>query len=549
MTRFLLQIFLLLLFHLNLLANSGKKVAVPHDVILQQTPSILSIQDNFEKTIIIWENYSTIDEHNPQYYAQRLAPTGELLWGKSVELTKGSPRVQSSHKVVSDGSGGVIITWEEKQGEREETDIFAQKIDSAGKRVWGDGGIKISPQAGSQISPVITTDGSGGAIIAWNDSRNDPTYTNWDIYAQHISADGLVKWDADGILISADIKDEFIGKILPSDDGGATIIWNMVIPGITGDGEGYDFYSKKLKSNGQWDPNSSSPKFLSLPVGQTNYRLAGDIINDGQNGFFLSLLAETGDKISTRLCLQHVLPTGEAAFPHAYGVLLKDSVNQLQNIHYIKDNIGNIEVSWTEKDSESLITYTQKLEPSGSSVSDTITLSSNELYSALMDSASISVSNGPALASLTIDSSPVSTPAKRNEAGRNKPVKNRHAHSKTIPRENSLTPEKSVFTQAKDAREQTDVREVNKETFEPVTWNLNQGPAPFSIDSAQVEGMDIVQSDELRAICTKVIGVNSESFSFSQSIVSFPDKSSGKPTTEPFANSPGPLLPGYLTPV
>jgi len=41
-----------------------------------------------------------------------------------------------------------------------------------------------------QVSPEIVSDGSGGAIIAWQDKRSG----SYDIYAQRVNATGALQW-------------------------------------------------------------------------------------------------------------------------------------------------------------------------------------------------------------------------------------------------------------------------------------------------------------------------------------------------------------------
>jgi hypothetical protein len=47
------------------------------------------------------------------------------------------------------------------------------------------------------LYPHIVSDGSGGAIMVWQDYRSG---TNWDIYAGAVSAGGLQKTEAPTIL-------------------------------------------------------------------------------------------------------------------------------------------------------------------------------------------------------------------------------------------------------------------------------------------------------------------------------------------------------------
>ena len=50
-----------------------------------------------------------------------------------------------------------------------------------------------------QQLPAIVSDGAGGAIVAWQDSRR--AYSAYDIYAQRISADGTTQWTDGGVAV------------------------------------------------------------------------------------------------------------------------------------------------------------------------------------------------------------------------------------------------------------------------------------------------------------------------------------------------------------
>src|SRR3990172_9462738 len=85
---------------------------------------------------------------------------------------------QTYPTIASDGAGGAIITWID--GRSGDDDIYAQRIDAAGVVQWTAGGVAISTAANGQYLPTIVSDGAGGAIVAWYDSRSGASY---DIYA------------------------------------------------------------------------------------------------------------------------------------------------------------------------------------------------------------------------------------------------------------------------------------------------------------------------------------------------------------------------------
>jgi len=75
--------------------------------------------------------------------------------------------------------------------------VYAQRVDAEGYLRWPEGGLPVSIAPGSQIEPKMISDGSGGAIIVWQDTRND----EGDIYAQRVKRTGEIVWDEDGVPV------------------------------------------------------------------------------------------------------------------------------------------------------------------------------------------------------------------------------------------------------------------------------------------------------------------------------------------------------------
>ncbi len=100
-------------------------------------------------------------------------------------------------KMVSDGAGGAIITWQDGRIVNTD-DIYAQRIDASGVVQWTTDGVPICTDTLNQQLPQIISDGAGGAIITWDDFRNG---FNHDIYAQRINGDGVVQWQTNGVPI------------------------------------------------------------------------------------------------------------------------------------------------------------------------------------------------------------------------------------------------------------------------------------------------------------------------------------------------------------
>jgi hypothetical protein len=98
--------------------------------------------------------------------------------------------------MTPDGSGGAIVTWYDNRSGFD--DIYAQRVNSAGTPQWTPNGVILRSIASqSAYYPTITSDGSGGAIVTWQDTRSGET----DIYAQRVDSTGTVQWTVNGIAL------------------------------------------------------------------------------------------------------------------------------------------------------------------------------------------------------------------------------------------------------------------------------------------------------------------------------------------------------------
>lgn len=131
---------------------------------------------------------------------------------------------QYKQKIVSDGSGGAIITWVDyRTGDGV---IYVQKIDHSGIARWTTNGIAVSTISSNQYSPAIISDGFGGAIITWTETR---TGVSIDIYAQKINASGIVQWTANGVAITTISSDERTPEIVGDGIGGGQLLHGRIL--------------------------------------------------------------------------------------------------------------------------------------------------------------------------------------------------------------------------------------------------------------------------------------------------------------------------------
>jgi hypothetical protein len=215
--------------------------------------------------IVVWNRW---EDGHFVVYAQRVDPNGNAMWNPNGVVVCDLLAESSIYpQVVSDGSGGAIIAWNDFRNAT--IDIWAQRIGATGNVVWpAPEGMPICTASGDQRNSRITTDGGGGAIIVWEDGRG----SYWDIYAQRVGADGYVLWPADGVPICTANRNQLNPVIAADEAGGAYIAWRDNRAG----GATYDIFAMAIKGDGTryylWPVNGRS--VCVEPSGQGNVRIA-----------------------------------------------------------------------------------------------------------------------------------------------------------------------------------------------------------------------------------------------------------------------------------
>ena len=202
-----------------------------------QQNNIALISDGAGGTIITWYDYRN---GNWDIFAQHVDSTGSVKWTANGVAICTNTNNQYSPTLVSDGAGGAIITWRDYRNDGGSTsDIYAQRVNSAGVVQWLADGVAICNAADYQTNSTIASDGAGGAIITWEDNRNG----NYDIYAQRIDANGSIHagWTADGVAICTENTNDQNNPSIASDGaGGAIIVWKDYRSG------NYDLYAQRI---------------------------------------------------------------------------------------------------------------------------------------------------------------------------------------------------------------------------------------------------------------------------------------------------------------
>ncbi len=226
------------------------------------------VSDGAGGAIITWSDDRR--EGDCDIYAQRLDASGKALWKTNGVAVCAAEKNQGFPQIVPDGNGGAIITWADF---RKGTGfcIFSQRIDAAGKLLWNPEGVPVCTAPGNQL-PRMTSDGKGGAIIAWRDPRRTADY---DILAQRVTADGKVAWQEDGVPLCTVEGAKWWPLIASDGVGGAIVLWRDYRSGTN-----YDTYAQRIDASGKvlWKENG-----VAVCTDRYNERYH-DMAEDGRGG-------------------------------------------------------------------------------------------------------------------------------------------------------------------------------------------------------------------------------------------------------------------------
>jgi Secretion system C-terminal sorting domain len=188
-----------------LISNGSKQWINDYELVrANNTQSNLRLLRNAAGGVFaVWQD-PRVATTNADIYLQIVNNNGTgALTNYGANLTATATFNQANAQIISDEATGAIIVWDDNRTANNDQAIYAQKVNASGVEQWTSGGVLISDIAGAnnnQRNPYLTKDGSGGAIIAWQDTRNSAT-SNSDIYTQRISNLGIVQWDANGVLV------------------------------------------------------------------------------------------------------------------------------------------------------------------------------------------------------------------------------------------------------------------------------------------------------------------------------------------------------------
>lgn len=206
-------------------------LAVCTDPSLQSGANV--IQDGAGGVILVWADGRHAVQGNlpPAVYGQRVTADGQILWQTDgVRLTFG----RYLRNLAPDGQGGFYVSsaapyccdWPDSA-------YYVQRFTAAGEPApgWPADGILIRDARDVALGLQMVADGSGGVVLEWEDYRDYWTASD-EVYMQRVRGDGTLfpGWPANGTRITSNSASEAMGSGFLAADGlgGAYALWRRV---------------------------------------------------------------------------------------------------------------------------------------------------------------------------------------------------------------------------------------------------------------------------------------------------------------------------------
>lgn len=303
----------------------------------QYSPQITA--DDAGCFIMCWHDGRTGTAGEDQIYAQRVDAAGWVQWSVGGIVVCPTGMRQDHAVITSDGAGGAIIAWTDyrKGWMADSSDVYARRIDAAGDTLWSGGGVPICSVIGDEVARAIVSDGAGGAIIGWVDDR----YTTPSIYVQRVDASGTVLWNADGIPVCT--TGFYRDPLIVSDGaGGAIIAWEDHRKGQASDSA--DIYAQRVDAFGDTVWTLGGVPICTAPWGQIRHRL----VSDGAGGAIITWEDyRSGTSSNPDIYAQRVDASGNTLWA-LDGLPIVLSIYHQEEVEIVSDGAGGAIIIWTD---------------------------------------------------------------------------------------------------------------------------------------------------------------------------------------------------------
>ena len=226
----------------------------------EHTESIMKlIPDDEGNVYVIWFSMNA----GFKIWVSKIDTAGYRMWDTDSVKVSLFPEQQRGFDAVPDGEGGIVIPWRDTRDGQGGGDIYAQRIDKEGNRLWDDFGVPVIIAPDFQDESRMCRLNDGTFIVTCEDERAG--FNKFQIFGQRIDKNGLMLWDSSGIAIS-DYPNGRNGyqKMIATESSNCIVVWSE-------HENEWNILAQKIDKNGNklWD--SSGVAVANLPYDQGEF--------------------------------------------------------------------------------------------------------------------------------------------------------------------------------------------------------------------------------------------------------------------------------------
>jgi hypothetical protein len=170
--------------------------------------------------ILSWNE--SIPSNDWDLRTQKIDTSGNIKWNSEGIIACSSDVSFNPSAMTFDNNNALIIGWEDTRVTGVGSTIYCQKLDLNGNILWQQNGIAVSSLNGMQGFVELICDADGNAIACWLDARVNPS---WDIYAQKFDGAGNRLWELEGKPVSIAVGHKFPKNMIVSSNEDFIVAW------------------------------------------------------------------------------------------------------------------------------------------------------------------------------------------------------------------------------------------------------------------------------------------------------------------------------------
>ena len=304
--------------------DPNNPMAVCNEPFEQREPAMIS--DGSGGYFIFWVDLRNYGANQADLYGQRINAAGNKLW-TSVGKKIADSVLYSIPKAVYTSDGNIIVLYGTTTGGK----VWAKKIDTDGNTIWTIPFYTSGwPQLGADIYNAVT-DKSGGIIITYQVTWGGGTTL---VFAQRVASNGVVKWSPATNGYNLSVSGESRAPVITSDErGGAHIFWYNV-PGP------YNIWKSHIDSSGNFPPKEA------LYLTSNNYPLIR-AVSDGAGGAVISWATNGFGASQSDIFAQRINLAGDEQWIDTGNTICNQSGIQTSH-NLVRTSDGNYIFVWSD---------------------------------------------------------------------------------------------------------------------------------------------------------------------------------------------------------